>query len=266
MCRCSSMPRIALKFAYEGTSFSGYQRQPGARTVEGDVIKALVDIRAISGAAEANFVSASRTDRGVHAIANAVAFDTSFDPDKLAGALNARCRDILFHSYLLVPASFNPRKAVMRHYRYLLFGCGNTEKLRGALALFTGRRDFINFSKSGAAGRFRSIERIDVTERERWTEIDFYGRSFLHNMLRRIVSAATMVSDGRAEMEDISLALEGRERMSFGLARPEFLILMDVDYGMRFVRVHYSLDTAERWEDMLSRIETLEYLYRLMPK
>lgn len=260
------MPRIALKFAYDGTDFFGYQRQPGARTVEGDIINTLVRIRAIAGAAEANFISASRTDRGVHAISNAIAFDTSFDSDRLVAALNARCGNILFHSYLAVPASFNPRRAVMRHYRYLLFGCEDAAKLREALALFSGQKDFINFSKSGAAGRFRSIERIDVAERGRWIEIDFYGRSFLHNMIRRIVSAATMVSTGKANMHDVSLSLEGNERMSFGLARPEFLILMDVDYGMQFLRVPYSPETAGRWDGMLARLETLEYLHRMMPK
>ncbi len=259
------MPRIALKFGYDGTRFFGYQRQPAARTVEGDIINTLVKIRAVAGAAEANFASASRTDRGVHAISNAVAFDTSFNPDELTRALNARCRDILFHSYLSVPASFNPRKALMRHYRYLLFGCKDADGVRDSLALFAGRRDFVNFSKSGAAGRFRSIERIDVTERERWLELDFYGRSFLHNMIRRIVSAAVMVSERKAEDEDISRALEGGERMSFGLARPEFLILMDVDYGMTFKPVQHSPEAAGRWSDMLTRTEALEYLYRHMP-
>jgi tRNA pseudouridine38-40 synthase len=260
------MTRIALKFAYDGTCFFGYQRQPRERTVEGDIIEVLVKIKAISDPAEANFVSASRTDRGVHAIANAAAFNTSFNPEELIGALNAKCRDILFHSYLQVPVAFNPRKAVMRHYRYLLFRCNDVVKLREVLNLFAGHNDFINFSKSGSAGRFRSIDRIDITERERWIEIDFFGRSFLHNMIRRIVSAAIMVSEGRADTGDIGLALEGRERMSFGLARPEFLILMDVDYGMKFRHIPYSSETAGRWNERLARLEVLEYLQREMPK
>ena len=75
-----------------------------------------------------------------------------------------------------------------------------------------------------------------------------------------------MVSTGKANMHDVSLSLEGNERMSFGLARPEFLILMDVDYGMQFLRVPYSPETAGRWDGMLARLETLEYLHRMMPK
>jgi len=213
--------------------FYGYQRQPELRTVEGEMISACVRAGIFRTPMDAHFQSASRTDRGVHAVSNAVAFDTSFSKEEIIPALNALCEDIYFHSMLEVPSSFNPRRARMRHYRYFLFDPPDRNRLSDALEAFVGERDFSNFSKGGSQGRIRRIERITMTECEGCIAVDFAGRSFLHNMIRRIMSAALMVASGKVERVDVQEALSGKRR-SFGLAPPEYLILMDVDYGMRF--------------------------------
>ncbi len=254
------MKRLALKFGYNGAMFYGYQRQPGVRTVEGDIISACAKMHAFDDLDRAEFASASRTDRGVHAVGNVVAFNTDFDPEELVDGLNATCRDILFHSYLTVSATFSPRRARMRHYRYLLYGQTDKSALEKALAHFVGERDFKNFSKSGARGRYRNIERIVTREGDNCLEIDFYGRSFLHNMIRRVVAAAKSVADGRAEEEAIVAALGGGRAKSFGLAPPQYLILMDIDYGMKFIPVLLKGENRDRWSESMHTVQALAAL------
>src|SRR5213594_4061523 len=84
--------RIAMKIAYDGTVFHGQARQPGLRTVEGEVIHALVRAPAIRDVRTARFESASRTDRGVSALGNVVAFDTGLPPRAAVRAFNAKSR------------------------------------------------------------------------------------------------------------------------------------------------------------------------------
>ena len=70
--------RIAIKFAYDGSNFYGYARQPLLRTVEGELIRGLIKHGIIEDTNDSCFRSASRTDKGVSAICNVAAFDTIF--------------------------------------------------------------------------------------------------------------------------------------------------------------------------------------------
>ncbi len=254
------MQRLALKFGYNGSAFYGYQRQPGVRTVEGDIISACLGMHAFESAEGADFASASRTDRGVHALGNVVAFNTHFNPDELIDGLNAKCRNILFHSYLDVSATFSPRRARMRQYRYLFYDNIDRERLNSAFSHFVGQRDFKNFSKSGSKGRYRSIDRILISEGDGCLLIDFYGRSFLHNMIRRVVAAAQALANGLVEEDDVLRALNGEGSKSFGLAPPQYLILMDVDYGMTFRPVPLKGESAVRWSESMNTSRALAVL------
>jgi tRNA pseudouridine38-40 synthase len=249
--------RIALKFGYIGSEFYGYQRQPGVRTVEGDLINACMKVGAFSDIKEAVFQSASRTDRGVHALGNVVAFNTDFPPEELISALNALNDSVLVHSYLSVPASFNPRKAVMRHYRYLLFEPLDMLMLSNTLQYFTGTKDFSPFAKGKGPHSIRSIESIDVRNRDGVITVDIKGRSFLHNMVRRIIAASVSVAKGERDAEELELALKGKKVRSFGLAPPDFLILVDVHYGMNFKRVPLDEKCLEKWRNFCWRISAL---------
>ena len=66
-----------MKFGYDGATFHGLARQPGLRTIEGEVVKALSGAYAVRDIRTSRFQSASRTDRGVSALGNGVAFDSS---------------------------------------------------------------------------------------------------------------------------------------------------------------------------------------------
>jgi tRNA pseudouridine38-40 synthase len=163
------MQRYALKFAYDGAAFHGYQRQASGagRTVEGDIIDSLVQIGAIKGATEGHVRSSSRTDRGVSALGNAIALSTDFKVPTLIRALNGHLRDIWIHSYAMVDEVFDPRRATARWYRYLLPTTEidpkrGIEGLRGALNLFVGTHDFTAFSRASDRDPQRTIERIEV--------------------------------------------------------------------------------------------------------
>jgi len=79
----------------------------------------------------------------------------------------------------------------------------------------------------------RTITSFDVEARGSVLMIDIKGRSFLRNVVRRMVAAVAEVGKGRATLEEVSRALDG-EDIPFGLAPPEPLTLMDVDYGIEF--------------------------------
>lgn len=252
--------RVALKFGYIGSSFYGYQRQKGVRTVEGEIISACTQIGAFAGPSQARFQSASRTDRGVHAAGNVVAFDTEFEPQELITALNSLSRDILFHSYLQVPAAFNPRRARMRHYRYFLCTEVDRRMLGASLERFVGTRDFSRFAKGKGAGAVRNVESIELHEKNGFLAIDIKGKGFLRNMVRRIVAAGVAVASGERSIEEIDRAIAGGDVKSFGLAPAEFLVLMDVDYGMHFNRVGLHEKTLRRWDEMAWRMKLLSML------
>ena len=112
--------RAAVKLAYEGKDFLGFQRQPHTRTVEDQVIAALVEIEAITDATSSRFKGASRTDAWVSALGNVVAFDTEFRKDRLLHALNAVSDGVYFYGIAEVPEGFTPRRASQRWYRYFL--------------------------------------------------------------------------------------------------------------------------------------------------
>lgn len=226
--------RAAVKLAYDGRCFHGFQRQPDRRTVEGEVLRALGRIGAVRSANEARFKGASRTDRGVSALGNVVAFDTAFRRGELLRALNAETDDVYYYGIADVPFSFSPRRARARWYRYFLRREGLDADLVGAAAaVFRGKHDFRAFCREDGRSTVRKIDSIDVSGVGDFLIIDVRARDFLWNMVRRMVGAMTEVALGRSEIGEVAEMLE-RGARSFGLAPAENLVLMDVVYDFDF--------------------------------
>ncbi len=224
--------RVALKIAYDGRDFHGHQRQPVDRTVEGECLLALRSARIISDPHSAFFRSASRTDAGVSAIGNVIAFRSDLPPRAVVGAFNDRARGVWAWAMAEVPESFHPRHAKERWYRYHLFEGLSAAAVRRAGALFVGEHDFGSFTSEPPAGPF-AIRRVDVSRREGMTVVDVRARSFRRGMVRRIVAAMVGCARGDVTAAEIRAALEGTHR-DFGSVPPEPLFLMDVDYGFSF--------------------------------
>jgi tRNA pseudouridine38-40 synthase len=228
----------AVMMAYDGRDFTGSQRQPDGQTVEDECIRALRKIKALESVKESRFRTASRTDRGVSALCNVIAFDTRFKKDRLLQALNAASDSIYFYGYAEVGPAFSPRRAKQRWYRYFLQSSNgmDLEMMRQASQEFIGRHDFKRFCKADGKSSEKTIDSIVLTRLGDIVVIDIKGREFLRNMVRRVVAALSSVSEGSSTIDEVREALQGRD-VSFGLAPAEGLVLMHIDYGIDFVEM-----------------------------
>jgi len=224
--------RFALKIAYDGTRFSGSQRQPKIRTVDGECIFVLKKIGAIAAPAESRYQSASRTDRGVSAAGNVIAFDTQIPKKALLGSFNSAARDVWAWALTTVPDHFNARRAVQRWYRYHLPGELDIDRARSVSDAFRGRHDFKRFAKI-KTGAIRTLDSLEVSKAGTFLLLDIKGQSFLWSMIRRIASAVELFCRKKISMKEIDAALAGAN-LDLGLAPPEPLILMDVMYDFDF--------------------------------
>ncbi len=184
---------IWLKVAYLGWAFHGSQIQPNAKTVEGELLRALSEL----GWLEKRIGFASRTDAGVSALENIFAYHGTFEA---FWKINKKLSNIAVWGF--AEAKTNPRRAKLRVYRYFLPKNYSIDGIKE----FEGTHDFRAFSKA-RRGTVRTIEKIDVKDLGIVWAIDFYAKSFLWNQIRRIIGFVT----------------------GLGLAPPENLILLKVE-------------------------------------
>ncbi len=255
--------RVALKIAYDGRAFYGHQRQPAHRTVEGECLTALKAAKILRGAKEAFFRSASRTDRGVSAVGNVIAFNAFLRPDAVLGAFNDKTRDVWAWAIAVVPDTFHPRHAVERWYRYHLLEEYDIQALREAAAEFAGEHDVRSFTSEPPEGPL-TIGRINVSEEGGVTCIDVRARSFRRGMVRRIVAAIVDHAVGEVSLDEIRASLRGSKK-DFGTVPPEPLVLMDVRYDSEFQTL-LKRKVRNEWRAMTDDLELrqrfLGYLWR----
>lgn len=246
--------RVALKIAYRGKDFAGSQRQPGKRTVEGEVIADLEVIEKTGG--DHGLKAASRTDAGVNALCNVMVVDTEFDDDEtMLRALNAVSDRIFYVSAAEVPEGFDPRKAISRSYRYVM----SAENLDLGLAkecasLFVGEHDFSMFCKTDDRSPIIELRKVEVSVSGGIMYVDFEARNFLWNLIRRIVAAIAAVASGKYPASRVADALAG-DRMTFGLADPAGLIMTGIEYKhLQFPT--FETTFSERLDSWISALET----------
>jgi tRNA pseudouridine38-40 synthase len=224
--------RVALKIAYDGAAFFGHQRQPDRRTAEGECLTALRLGNVLQDPHESFFRSASRTDRGVSAVGNVIAFDSPLRADAVVGVFNNHAEDVWAWAYSDVPVGFHPRHAVERWYRYHLYKDLDLDVLREVGALFLGEHDFRSFTSEPKSARF-ALAGLDVSRDGNAIVVDVRALSFLRGMVRRIVAAMIAYAQGDVTFDRVRAALEGKPS-DFGVAPAKPLFLMDVAYGFPF--------------------------------
>jgi tRNA pseudouridine38-40 synthase len=237
--------RLKVTIAYDGASFHGWARQPGERTVEGEVRRALGELY---GAVD-EFAVAGRTDAGVHALANVVSVEVAGGPppERVAEALNtALPQDVAVVAAERAPDGFHARfDARSRSYRYRVWRRRERSPFEAGRSLWWPRRvDLAALDERAQAilgeHDFRAFTPTEtqhevfvrVVERARWLEVDedvvcfeITADSFLRHMVRALVG--TML-DGR----DLEPLLGGRPRSEAGAtAAPHGLYLTGVSYG-----------------------------------
>lgn len=175
--------RILLRVAYDGTNYHGWQVQPNAKTVEGELNRVLTQLTG----EEIQVTGASRTDAGVHALGNVAVFDTvsKIPAEKFSYALNQRLpEDIVIQSSLQVADDFHPRHCdcrktyeydilnrtfplpAYRNTAYFLYGDLDLDAMRKACQAFLGEHDFASFCAAGAQVQttVRTIYSLEVLE------------------------------------------------------------------------------------------------------
>jgi tRNA pseudouridine38-40 synthase len=241
-----------LTIEYDGAAFSGWQKQPGRRTVQGVIEEAL----AVVAREEIRVQGASRTDAGVHALGQVASFETEREPDprKLADGISALCRpDAAIVCAELAPPGFNARRgAAGKRYRYQVLNRPSPSPLRArsswhvrdplaldamraAAALLKGTHDFAGFRAAdcGREETVRTITAIDIDEREGGlVEIEVCGTAFLKNMVRIMVGTLVAVGVGKMTSDGVARVLETGDRTLAGQTAPAHgLTLVEVFYG-----------------------------------
>lgn len=243
--------RIAVKFAYDGRKFYGFARQPKLKTVEEEILNILVENGFIKGPKESHFRSASRTDKGVSALGNVIAFNTDSIKKNIIKKLNSDLKDIFLYGMKEIESDFFPRYAKWRSYRYYLRRKYlEIDKILSAAAAFTGEHNFSNFARvEEFKDPRRIIDNIVVTENNDFFVIDFYAQTFLWHQIRRIISAMEKVGMGKLEEEQIIEALNNPDKkVDFGIAPAAPLILKDIMYDFNFEYEKYYSKTLNDLE------------------
>jgi tRNA pseudouridine38-40 synthase len=249
------MRNIKLVLAYDGTSFSGWQVQPDAPTVQGTLASA---IRRITGE-KVMPQGSGRTDAGVHALAQVVTFQTaSVVP---AGNFLIALNDILPVSIRVldaaeVPAEFHPRKsAKAKTYRYRIYReaiCPpflanyvwhypyplDEGAMQDTAPLIEGERDFTSFAAVDAErGKDVNVSNVRQIFSSRWRRdadefiFEVRGSGFLHHMVRNLIGTFLLVGKGTLKPQDVITILEAKNRSVAGATAPASgLYLVSVEY------------------------------------
>lgn len=243
------MAHYKIILSYDGTHFVGFQRQAQARTVQLEFERALAQL----GWQGKTILAAGRTDTGVHASGQVIAFEMDWPhpTQAMLKALNARLpEDMAVVSVNTAPADFHPRySAVSRRYRYRLFCSPERDPLRERYAWriwpepqflklveaaekITGVR---NFSAFGAPTRpgghtIREVLSANWHSSKEGLTFEITANAFLYHMVRRVTNIHVRIGQGLISMEDYQQALDSEKKLSPGLAAPQGLTLVEVIY------------------------------------
>lgn len=230
--------RQALEVYYDGKNFSGSQRQPDKRTVEGELLKSLQRLKITVK----DFKSAGRTDKGVSALGNVFAF-SSHSPIIPSAVNSILPEDIRVLAEKEVDDNFNPRyEAHTKTYKYFLYDKGySTSKIRKATKVLEGQHSFHNFAKLEGRDPIRNIKNIEIKKADGFLVFTISGESFLWQMVRRMVNALKLVGDDLMDLEDISRLLDPEHTHVILPLPPENLVLWRVDYPFEFEHDDYSV-------------------------
>lgn len=224
-----------LKIAYLGERFSGFARQPGLQTVEGDLLKAFNAL-----GYNPKIYPASRTDRGVTALCNVVRVNVK--GENLCRMLTGNLKDIWVYGYTF--EEWNPRHGI-KHYVYALPGDYDIKELRKCCSLFSGVHDFQPFTRARGRNTVKEIE-VSFEVKENVVLFHFRGKSFLWEMVRRCVTGMGEYLSGKKTEEEVAQLLGGGIQEGIPPAPAENLLLLDICYESDFLTDEYSLKRMKK--------------------
>ncbi len=248
----TQLQRYRAVVEYDGSDFAGFQRQADEfRTVQGELEKALSKL----GQGSIPLVAAGRTDSGVHATGQVIAFDLSWKHpmSKLLLAINTHLPwDVAVQTVEVADSEFHPRfDAKRRAYRYHIELCDNSARrpltrsrkwqvfkpldiglMNEAAHHLIGEQDFATFGMPPQGNNtVREIFTAEWTQVE--NELQFYiqANAFLYRMVRSITGTLKLVGDGSWTIDEFKQALDAAERSRSAASAPPWgLYLESVTY------------------------------------
>jgi tRNA pseudouridine38-40 synthase len=241
---------IRLDAEYDGTGFRGWARQPGQRTVQGELESALATVLR----EPAELIVAGRTDTGVHAEGQVASFITTGEmPVNLAQRLNGLGpRDIAVTSAMPAEDGFDARRdAVSRTYRYRILARRSSNPFEEERALWwphemdyqaleacatalAGKHDFTAFTptQTDHVHFNRNILHASWSRDDEIVNFHITADAFMRNMVRILVGTQLEVASGRRTLKSFEQLLRGAPRPAAGeTAPPHGLYLESVSYG-----------------------------------
>ena len=243
--------RVRLTISYDGTNYCGWQIQKNGITVEEIINRELTDLLKEDIAV----IGASRTDSGVHAMANIAVFDTNtkIPAEKISFALNQRlpddiriqkseqvaddfhpryCNSTKTYEYKILNRRFpDPLKRLYTHFVYMPL---DVDKMKKAAEYIVGEHDFASFCnvRADVESTVRTIESVEIKREEEEIVIRIAGNGFLYHMVRIIAGTLIRVGRGFYAPERVKEILDAKERTQAGVtAPPQGLVLAEIRYG-----------------------------------
>jgi tRNA pseudouridine38-40 synthase len=244
--------RLWAQVEYDGTDFFGFQVQVRRRTVQGEIERA---IRSVTGV-ETRVIGAGRTDRGVHARGQVIAFEAAWQHDlaDLHRALNAvLAADVAIVEMGRAAERFHPRfSALRRAYRYRILNRRwplplerrtawhvvrdlDVDRMAQASRCLVGTHDFVTFGRPPQGeNTVRHVFQAGWQARKPFLIFDIEANAFLYRMVRSIVGTLVQVGWGQISPAEFETMLGRRDRSLVKKVAPAHgLCLMRVDYATR---------------------------------
>ncbi len=246
------MPRYRLTLEFDGSAFVGWQFQPNGLSVQ-EVVETAIE--RLCGRPPPRIMSAGRTDAGVHALGMVAHADIDRDMTaaRLMGALNFHLRPhpVVVRDAAQTTPEFDARRSCLqRHYVYRIVNrvappaldLGRVWHVAAALDLdamqaaadrLVGHHDFESFRSAHCQSKVseKTLERLKVARVGGEVHVHASARSFLHNQVRILTGTLVDVGKGRWTPDDVTRALEARDRQAAGPTAPAA--------GLYFLRADY---------------------------
>lgn len=256
--------KTAFRVAYDGSGYHGFQRQPDVETIEGTILAGLRELDLIEEqmTPPSGYAAAGRTDAGVSAIAQTVAFEAPewVTPAVLNGAMPS---DIRVWAAASAPIDFHAtHDAVDRTYEYYLHTDGLTldsAVLETALSRLAGTHDFHNLTLDDT-GTERTIE-TGLTRDDPFFILTFRADGFPRQLIRRAVSLVKAIAMRGRPLSDVDRLLSGppvNGPDGVAPANPHGLVLTEVSYPMLTFEIDSDAIEAVclSFDDRRTRLET----------